>query len=53
MYQGQAAESEKTNGEKKNGKSLLWLYISVPLLLILAATGIYIYIKSHESKEEK
>lgn len=51
--QSTAAESEKTNGEKKNGKSLLWLYISVPLLLILAAAGIYIYIKSHESKEEK
>ncbi len=51
--QSTAAESEKTNGEKKDGKSLLWLYISVPLLLILAAAGIYIYIKSHESKEEK
>lgn len=51
--QSTAAESEKTNGEKKDGKSLLWLYISVPLLLILVAAGIYIYIKSHESKEEK
>lgn len=51
--QSTAAESEKTNGEKKDGKSLLWLYISVPLLFILAAAGIYIYIKSHKSKEEK
>ena len=50
--QSTAAESEKTNGEKKDGKSLLWLYISVPLLLILAAAGIYIYIRSHKSKEE-
>ena len=51
--QSTAAESEKTNGEKKNGKSLLWLYILIPVLLILAAAGIYIYIKSHKSKEEK
>ena len=38
-------EKESNTEEQKNGKSLLWLYILIPVMLILAAAGICIYLK--------
>lgn len=39
------AEKESNTEEQKNRKSLLWLYILIPVMLILAVIGICIYLK--------